>query len=114
MRRTAIASVVVSLLLPAAAFGASGPQPGMKLDDYVKADVAHAEALAGKRFDQIDTAKKGVVDRASYIKYYEERSQRLAKARFDRIDTDHNGVLEESELAAWKAAHARGPRNASR
>lgn len=117
-------AVVGLLLLPSAALaqlgsprdvptrgaGRAGPSPGMKRNDYVKIEQARAEKLAGRRFDQIDSAHKGVVGRDAYITYYEARSKRLAEARFDRIDTDHNGVLEESEIAAWRTAHRRMPR----
>jgi hypothetical protein len=116
MRVMVNAVVVALLLLPPAALAqtprhrAGGPNPGMTRGDYVKSAQARAENLAGRRFDQIDSAHKGVISRNAYIKYYAARSAKLAARRFDQIDTDHNGVLESSEIAAWRAAHRRAPR----
>jgi hypothetical protein len=111
MHVTARIALVGLLLLPSAAFAQrAGPAAGARRDDYVKAAQARAEGLAGKRFDQIDGGHKGVISRDAYIKYYEARSARLAARRFERMDTDHNGVLEESEIAAWRAAHKRARR----
>lgn len=115
--RAMAGSVVVALLLlaPAAFAGAprhsaAGPSAGMKRAAYVAAAQARAGRLAGRRFDQIDSGRTGVIHRDAYIKYYEARSARLADKRFARIDTDHDGVLEAPEIAAWRAEHRRAPR----
>jgi hypothetical protein len=111
MRAMTNAVFVALLFLPPAAFAQrAGPGAGMKRAAYIDAAEARAGRLAGRRFDQIDSGRTGVIRRDAYIKYYEARSKRLAGKRFERIDTDHNGVLEASEIAAWRADHRRAPR----
>lgn len=106
---------VALLLLPPAAFAraprhaAAGPSAGTKRAAYIDAAKARAGRLAGRRFDQIDSAHTGIIRRDAYIEYYEARSAKFAGTRFERIDTDRNGVLEPAEIAAWRADHRRAP-----
>jgi hypothetical protein len=111
MRMTAGAAIFGLCLLPVAVLAQrAGPTAGVKRGDYIQAEQARAEKLAGRRFDQIDSGHKGVISREAYINYYKARSAELAGRRFDRIDTDRNGVLEPAEIAAWRAAHRRAQR----
>ena len=86
---------------------------GITREQYVIDAKARAARVAGRRFNTIDSAHKGVITRDQFVKYYEERSAQFASRRFDAIDKDHNGVIEQSELDAWQGAHQRGRSGAS-
>jgi hypothetical protein len=127
LRWTAIGTVCLLAVAPIAAYAqsssaspsapakASGKARGgdVTREEYIIDAKAHAARLANRRFDAIDTQKKGVITRDQYVKYYEGRSAQFAQRRFDQIDKDHNGVIEQSELDAWRAAHQRPRRPAA-
>src|SRR5579863_7899691 len=112
LRWTAVGAVSLLLVAPLAAYAqssASSPGPPAKAstkasggnltrEEYLLDAKAHAARLANRRFDAIDTQKKGVITRDQYVEYYEGRSAQFAQRRFDLIDKDHNGVIEPSEL----------------
>src|SRR5579875_568804 len=83
MRMTAGAAIFGLCLLPVAVLAQrAGPTAGVKRGDYIQAEQARAEKLAGRRFDQIDTGRNGVLEPAEIAAWRaaHRRAQRAGAA----------------------------------